>query len=174
MTGGRSRRAEPSDAAGLYNFLSDPAVSTPIYTLPIPLTVETVRDFIEEHARQAEAGDGLLFVRLDEAGNVVGYSDIQVWPRWGAGELGGALHPDLQSQGAGARGAAATFDWMFSTLGLDLICETAAPDNVRTARLLDGLGFRHMGEVESVRPDGTTRASLVWEITREAWQQLRA
>jgi len=174
VPGGRSRRAEPSDVAGLYNFLSDPAVSDPIYTLPIPLTAETVRDFIEEHARQAEAGDGLLFVRLDEAGNVVGYSDIQVWPRWGAGELGGALHPNLQSQGAGARGAAATFDWMFSTLGLDLICETAAPDNVRTARLLDGLGFRRMGEVKSNRPDGTTCASQVWEITREAWQQRRA
>ena len=30
------------------------------------------------------------------------------------------------------------FDWLFDVLGLELICETAALDNIRTARLLDG------------------------------------
>jgi RimJ/RimL family protein N-acetyltransferase len=58
---------------------------------------------------------------------------------------------------------------MFQALGLDLICSTASLDNVRTARLLDHLGFERMGEVESKRPDGSTRASLVWEVSREAW-----
>jgi RimJ/RimL family protein N-acetyltransferase len=167
---GLSRRATHDDAPALRAFLSDPGVHAPIYSLPVPLNEATVRTFIEEHGRQAEAGEGLLFVREDAAGEVVGYSDIQVWSQWGAGELGGALHPVLQSQGAGARGAAASFDWMFETLGLELICETAAPDNVRTARLLDGLGFERMGEVTSTRPDGTTRASLVWEISRQAWR----
>ncbi|MEO0872516.1 MAG: GNAT family N-acetyltransferase [Pseudomonadota bacterium] len=170
LTGGHSRRAEPGDAAALCEFLSDPAVYAPIYTLPVPLTDDTVCDFIVDHEAQAAAGEGLLFLRMNETGAVMGYSDFQIWPQWGAGELGGALHPNLQSQGAGARGAAATFDWMFSTLGLDLICETATPDNVRTARLLDGLGFKRMGEVQSTRPDGSTRRSLVWEITRAAWQ----
>jgi len=167
---GRSRRATEDDARALLAFLSDPGVHAPIYSLPVPLNEASVQTFIEEHARQAAAGEGLLFVREDAAGAIVGYSDIQVWPHWGAGELGGALHPSLQSQGAGARGAAATFGWMFETLGLELICETAAPDNVRTARLLDALGFQRMSEVTSTRPDGTTRPSLVWEISRQAWR----
>ena len=67
-------------------------------------------------------------------------------------------------------GAAESFGWMFEALGLGLICETAALDNVATQRLLDGLGFRRMGEVTSLRSDGTSRASLVWEMTRSEWE----
>ncbi|MFN4024533.1 MAG: GNAT family N-acetyltransferase [Hyphomonas sp.] len=166
---GDSRLARPDDAPGLLALVADPAVFAPIYTLPRPLTEASIETFIESHIIEREAGIGLLFVREGEDGQIMGYSDVQVWPEWGAGELGGALHPSLHGQGAGGRGAAASFAWMFEALGLDLICETAALDNVATQRLLDGLGFRRMGEVTSERSDGTTRASLVWEMTREEW-----
>ncbi len=58
---------------------------------------------------------------------------------------------------------------MFEALYLDLLCETASLQNVITQRMLDGMGFRRMGQVTSTRPDGTTRESLVWEMTREEW-----
>ncbi|PKP82889.1 MAG: hypothetical protein CVT79_02245 [Alphaproteobacteria bacterium HGW-Alphaproteobacteria-18] len=166
---GDSRLARMEDAAGLFALLSDPAVHAPIYTLPRPLTLGSVEDFIDTHFLEREVGIGLLFVREGEGGQILGYSDVQVWPEYGAGELGGALHPSLHGQGSGARGAAASFGWMFETLGLNLLCETAALDNVATQRLLDGLSFRRMGEVMSTRSDGTRRASLVWEMTREEW-----
>ncbi|MFN3607671.1 MAG: GNAT family N-acetyltransferase [Hyphomonas sp.] len=166
---GDSRLARSEDAAGLLALLSDPAVHAPIYTLPRPLTLGSVEDFIDTHFLEREVGIGLLFVREGAGGQILGYSDVQVWPDYGAGELGGALHPSLHGQGSGARGAAASFGWMFESLGLSLICETAALDNVATQRLLDGLGFRRMGEVTSTRSDGTSRASLVWEMTRVEW-----
>ncbi len=166
---GESRLAQPGDAAGLFALLSDPLVHAPIYSLPRPLTEASVAAFIDRHLAERAAGEGLLFVREGEGGQVMGYSDVQVWPDWGAGELGGALHPSLHGQGAGGRGAAASFAWMFEALGLGLLCETAALTNVATQRLLDGLGFRRMGETMSTRPDGTTRASLVWEMTRAEW-----
>jgi len=166
---GDSRLAELGDAPGLFALLSDPLVHAPIYTLPRPLTEASVEAFIAGHLEERAAGEGLLFVRAGEGGQVMGYSDVQVWPQWRAGELGGALHPSLHGKGAGGRGAAASFAWMFEALGLDLICETAALTNVPTQRMLDGLGFRRMGETLSTRPDGTTRASLVWEITRAEW-----
>ena len=166
---GESRLARLEDAGGLFALLSDPLVHAPIYTLPRPLTEASVAAFIAMHLEERAAGEGLLFVREGEDGQVMGYSDVQVWPDWGAGELGGALHPSLHGKGAGGRGAAASFAWMFEALGLDLLCETAALDNVPTQRMLDGLGFRRMGETLSTRPDGTTRASLVWEMTRAEW-----
>jgi RimJ/RimL family protein N-acetyltransferase len=169
---GDSRLAELEDAPGLFALLSDPLVHAPIYTLPRPLTEASVEAFIAGHLEERAAGEGLLFVRAGEGGQVMGYSDVQVWPQWRAGELGGALHPSLHGKGAGGRGAAASFAWMFEALGLDLICETAALTNVPTQRMLDGLGFRRMGETLSTRPDGTTRASLVWEITRAEWAAL--
>tara|TARA_R110001606_G_scaffold277324_2_gene425427 strand:+ start:3448 stop:4068 length:621 start_codon:yes stop_codon:yes gene_type:complete len=166
-----SRLAQVDDAAILHEFLSDPQIHAPIYTLPRPLTVTSVRAFIADHEAQREQGTGLLFLNFDEQGRIGGYSDICVWPDWAAGELGGAIHPDRQGQRRGVDGARQSFAWMFDTLGLDLICETAAPDNHRTAHLLDGLGFHRMGEITSNRADGTTRPSLVWEITRAQWQE---
>ncbi len=167
---GGSRLAKLADAPGLFALLCDPLVHAPIYSLPRPLTEASVAEFIAAHLEERKAGVGLLFVRTGEGGQVMGYSDVQVWPDWRAGELGGALHPSLHGRGAGGRGAAASFGWMFEALGLDLICETAALTNVATQRMLDGLGFRRMGETLSTRPDGTRRTSLVWEITRAEWR----
>ncbi len=59
--------------------------------------------------------------------------------------------------------------WMFEELGVRLIGLTAALDNVRSAKAIDGAGFKRMGEVESVRADGTVRRSLYWELTRDEW-----
>ena len=165
-----SRLATVDDAGMFHAFLSDPQIHAPIYTLPRPLTVDAVRDFIADHQQQREKGTGLLFLNFDDQGRIGGYTDICVWPRWAAGELGGAVHPDRQGQRRGIEGARLSFDWMFERLGLDLICETASLDNHRTAHLLDGLGFRRMGDIVSHRADGTTRPSLVWEVSRAEWQ----
>ena len=173
-TASASRLARPEDAPGLFKLLSDPAVHAPIYTLPRPLTEETVRDFIGQHLAEREAGTGLLFVREAENGQIMGYSDVQVWPQWAAGELGGALHPSQHHQGQGTKGAQASFGWMFDALDLDLLCETASLQNIPTQRMLDGMGFTRMGEIESVRPDGTKRRSLVWEMTRADWDVRQA
>lgn len=166
------RLAQPDNADAFLAFLSDPEVYAPIYSLPRPLTLDAVTEFIADHARQRDRGEGLLFVTVEADGSISGYSDVQVWPDWAAGELGGGMRSDRQSRGEGAKGAAVSFGWMFETLGLQLICETAAPDNVRSARLLDGLGFARKGEVESRRSDGSTRRSLVWEMRRSDWPGL--
>lgn len=164
-----SRLATVEDAEIFHAFLSDPDISTPIYTLPRPLTVDAIRDFIADHIEQRERGEGLLFLNLDEAGAIGGYIDIIIWPKWAAGELGGAVGKQRQGQRRGIEGALLGFNWLFDVLGLELICETAALDNIRTAKLLDHLGFNRKGEITSQRPDGTTRASLVWEVSRSEW-----
>ena len=167
---GETRLAELDDAPALLDFFSDPAVHAPIYSIPCPLTEASVAEFIRHHRDEHSRGEGLLSLSIDPEGAIAGYSDFQIWPQWGAGELAGALRPDRQSQGQGGRGVLATFEWMFNALGLKLICITAALDNVRTARMADGLGFTRMGEVESIRPDGTVRRSLVWEMTKAEWE----
>ncbi|WP_337658487.1 GNAT family N-acetyltransferase [Sphingorhabdus sp. Alg231-15] len=166
-----SRIAVADDASLFHAFLNDPQISAPIYTLPRPLTIEAVEQFIAKHVAEQDKGEGMLFLNFNSDGEIGGYQDICIWPQWAAGELGGAVHPDRQGKRKGIEGAKLGFDWMFDVLGLDLICETAALDNHRTARLLDGLGFKRMGETLSQRDDGTTRASLVWEISKEQWSR---
>jgi RimJ/RimL family protein N-acetyltransferase len=51
-----------------------------------------------------------------------------------------------------------------------LIGLTAGLDNVRSAAAIDGAGFVRMGERESVRPDGSIRRSIYWELTRDQWR----
>ncbi len=169
-----SRVATLDDADALYRFLSDPAIHGPIYNLPVPLTPETVRGFITRNQDAQARGEGMLFLRFDPEGEVLGYSEFEIWPEWGAGDLGGAIRADHQGKRVGVQGALQTFSWMFKRLRLELLVATGALDNIRTARLLDGMGFVRKGEITSYRPDGVSRQSLVWEVTRQAWQDRHA
>ena len=120
---------------------------------------------------EKEAGRWFPFAVLDPAGEVAGYSRITVWPEHSSAELAGAVRADLQGKGQGASGMAHTFGWIFESLGVRLMCLTAALDNVRSQKGIDAAGFRRMGEREAVRPDGTTRRSVYWELTRDEWRQ---
>lgn len=159
-------------AEALLDLLADPAVSEAIYALPRPLTVSSVRGWIEDCAAARERGEGLLILTAIEGGPVMGYSKITVWPARSSAELGGAIRANLQNAGSGGAGAAHTIGWIFRTLKVRLIGLTAAVDNVRSAKLIDRMGFKRMGERDAVRPDGTIRRSLYWELTADEWVAL--
>lgn len=163
--------AAPEHAGELAAVLADPAVSDPIYDLPRPLTEDTVRGWIEAWREKRERGEGLLILTLDPVGEIAGYLQISVWPDRSAAEVAGALRADRQSAGEGGSGATRSFGWTFDTLGVRMMCLTAALDNVRSAKLIDAAEFVRMGERDAVRPDGTTRRSLYWEMTREQWRE---
>lgn len=164
-------RAEMKHVPGLVRLLSDPRVSGPIYDLPRPLDEDRVTRWVAESQAQALAGEALLIVTLDGDGEVSGYSKITVWPEHLSAELAGAIRADLQNSGRGGAGMAHSFGWIFETLGVELMCLTAALDNVRVQRGIDAAGFVRMGERDAVRPDGTVRRSIYWEMTREQWRQ---
>lgn len=164
-----SRLATIDDTNELLGFLQHPEVNKWIYSLPRPLNVDTVRELISDAIEAQQRGEGLLSLNFDEGGAISGYSDAVVWPQWAAGELAGAMRPDLQSKGQGASGMSRTFTWMFEALDLDLICNTTALDNIRMQKIFARTGFEYKGDTESVRPDGSIRASQIWEITRSAW-----
>ncbi|MEQ9315896.1 MAG: GNAT family N-acetyltransferase [Henriciella sp.] len=168
-TAHHSRMARRGDGSALLALFQHPDVNRWIYSLPKPLTLSSVEAFIDENLVAQARGEGLLSLNFDESGEVAGYSEMQVWPEWAAGELAGAMRPDLQSKGQGGAGMARTFTWMFEALDLDLICNTTALDNVRIHKLFQKTGFEYKGDIESVRPDGSKRASQVWEVSRDRW-----
>jgi RimJ/RimL family protein N-acetyltransferase len=162
--------AGPQHVDGLFALLADPAVSDPIYDLPRPITRESIAAWVAESEALRQEGRCLLTVNFDAAGEVASYARFTIWPERASGELAGARRADLQNSGAGRPGVASGIAWMFEALGLRLIGLTAALDNIRSAKAIDAAGFRRMGEVESVKPDGTTRRSLYWELTRSEWE----
>jgi len=167
-------RARLDHADAVLAFLSDPAVSAPIYDLPRPLTHETVQAWIADAISRNARGEALLGLRIGDDGNVLSYSLFTVWPERSAAEIAGAVRSDLQNHGGGKVGAARSFGWMFDALKVRLLCVTAALDNVRSARVIEAAGFRPLGERISTRPDGATRRSLYWEMSREDWLQRHA
>jgi RimJ/RimL family protein N-acetyltransferase len=166
-----SRIVTQDDVHRLTDLFADPSLSAPIYTLPTVINHDTIAAFIDKHQQEQQRGEGLLMINEDDNGQAAGYYDVQVWPQWAACELGGGLRSDRQSSGQGGAGAVTAFNWLFDDLGVDLICETAALDNIRTARLLERIGFNYMGEVESVLPEGGVRPSRYWEMTRQDWME---
>lgn len=165
--------AEAHHAEAMLGLLQDPAVSEPIYDLPRPLTLENVSAWISASLAERERGESLLAVTMAPDGLAMGYSKITVWPRHSAAELAGALRAGLQGAGSGGQGAAHTISWIFANLRVRMICLTAALDNVRSIKLIDRMGFRRLGERDGIRPDGTTRRSHYWEMTREEWEELQ-
>ncbi len=163
--------ATPADTADLLAFLSDPAVSDAIYDLPRPFSPDSVGRWIAESEALRQEGRRLLILTRDETETIVGYSCVSVWPDRSAAELAGALARSRQSGGQGGAGALHTFGWIFDTLGVRMMCLTAALDNVRSAKLIDAAGFVRMGTREAVRPDGTTRTSHYWEVTADQWRE---
>ena len=161
--------AGPEHVDALTAVRADPAVSDPIYDLPKPITRESVAAWVAESEALRQEGRCILSDAFDEAGEVAGYSRFTVWPERSSAELAGARRADLQNSGAGRQGVSRSIAWMFEELGVRLIGLTAALDNVRSAKAIDGAGFKRMGEVESVRPDGTVRSSLYWELSRDEW-----
>ena len=167
---GAYRPVDSTDARALFQLLSDPRVSGPLYTVPTPVTEAWVQDWIALHAREAAEGAGLLMLACNELGALTGFVDLQVWPERASAEFGGAIAPDLQSASMGTRGAASLFDWLFQEIGIRLIVMTNALDNMRTEKLLAHLGFERLSNRMCKGPDGTERPSMYWELKRENWR----
>lgn len=163
--------ARAEDAADLAAFLADPAVSDAIYDLPRPFTEANMARWIAESEALRQEGRRLLILTRDELGIIAGYSCVSLWPDRSAAELAGAIRADRQNGGQGAAGALHTFGWIFDTLKVRLMGLTAATDNIRSAKLIDAAGFVRMGTRDAVRPDGTTRTSLYWEVTADQWRE---
>jgi RimJ/RimL family protein N-acetyltransferase len=168
-----ARVARPEDAEALAEFLSHESIGPRIYTMPSPIDASTMQAFIDDHLLQRARGEGVLFVSFSSAGQATAYFDVELWPEWSICKFGGAVRVERQGRGFGGACGLAAVEWCFDQLGVNRICETTARDNERSIRLLSRLGFEQMGEVTSVKPDGSTRPSLYWELAREDWDARR-
>ncbi|PHS40865.1 MAG: hypothetical protein COA91_03280 [Robiginitomaculum sp.] len=163
---GCSKLVQPHHAPEILELLKDERVSGDVYTLPRPFSLQSVTDWILDHQAQARAGDGLLLYARDEHGKIMSVTDFQFWPKWSACEFGGVIAHTHQNQSLGTTGVKAMCDFAFKTIGVRLIALTSSTENIRSQKIIEHLGFTQMGEMDSVRPDGSVRRSLYWEMER--------
>ena len=71
------------------------------------------------------------------------------------------LAPDARGRGIAARALWLLVDWSFRELGLERIQGLAHPDNPRSARLLERLGFTREGLFRAFRPGEAGREDRI-------------
>lgn len=167
---GAYRPASRADAAALLALLADERVGAPLYTIPKNVTRGWVDGWIAAHEDERRRGEGLLLISHNAAGEAAAFIDLQVWPERASAEFGGGVRADLQSASLGRGGAAALFDWLFRDIGVRLLAMTNALDNVRTEKLLRGLGYKRLADRVCMTAEGRERPSMYWELRREDWR----
>lgn len=165
------RYAREDDAAALYELGRDPDVSRYFswgpYTEPAEATA-----FIERMEKEREAGERLEFLIADERDQpigITGLSEFSVRDRRAV--VGTWLGRSHWGTGANAESKALILALGFRSLGLQRISAYAHPENLRSLRALERLGFMQEGVLVGWHlHHGQRRDVAILRLLREDWQ----
>jgi [ribosomal protein S5]-alanine N-acetyltransferase len=137
------RQFEASDAAFILRLVNDPAWLKYIGDRGIR-TIEAAVSYLEQGpmTMYLEQGFGLYLVALKESGEPIGMCGIMKRDALEEIDLGFAFLPEFRSQGYAFESAAATITYAGDVLGAENVLAITSPENERSAKLLERLGFR--------------------------------
>ena len=103
----------------------------------------------------------------------IGFEPDQKRPEVRAMELGYSLAEEYWGRGIVPEAAEAVIDYGFRVVRLDIISIETAPDNLRSQRVIEKLGFVFEGNLRrSYRTiDDEVRDAYVYSILREEWMK---
>ena len=109
------------------------------------------------------------------AGRAIGSIGFEADPRRPeikARELGYSLAEDYWGMGLMTEAGRAVIDYGFSVMGLRVISIETAPDNLRSQRVIEKLGFKYEGRLRDsyLTIDEKVRDTLVYSILRSEWE----
>lgn len=111
-----------------------------------------------------ERGHGMLAVLDRPGGRFLGRVGLKYWPQFQETEAGWLLRRDAWGRGYATEAARACLDWGFATLPVSYITAMIAPENTRSTRVAQRLGF------EPAREDVLLGDSVIVHIVeRESW-----
>lgn len=103
---------------------------------------DEVRARLERDAQEwRERGHGLLAILERKGGAFLGRCGLKHWPQFDETELGWILRRDAWGHGYATEAGRACLEWGLSELDLPYLTAMIAPDNVRSLRVAERLGF---------------------------------
>ena len=168
------RYARPDDAPALYELGRDPDVSRYFswgpYTDP-----QEAEDFIERMREQREAGERLEFVIAGEQDRPIGITGLSEFSqRDRRAVVGTWLGREHWGTGANEESKALVLALAFRTLGLQRVSAYAHPENDRSLRALERLGFTQEGTLVAWHlHDGERRDVRILRLLLEDWEVSR-
>jgi ribosomal-protein-alanine N-acetyltransferase len=162
------RYAKPADADALFALASDPEVTRWFSWGPYTSVAEP-RAYIERLAGERERGERLDFVIAgDGVLGVTGLSELSRRDR--RAMVGTWLGREHWGSGANAESKALILHLAFEVCGLERVGAYSNPDNARSTRALEKLGFRREGVLRSWHRHGDVHHDVnVFGLLREEW-----
>jgi [ribosomal protein S5]-alanine N-acetyltransferase len=164
------RYAQASDTTALFRLASDPEVTRWFSWGPYT-SEDQPRAYIERLAGERERGERLdLLVDHRERGpiGVTGLSELSRRDR--RAMVGTWLGREHWGSGANAESKALVLHLAFAICGLERVGAYSNPDNARSTRALEKLGFRHEGVLRAWHRHGDNHHDVnVFGLLRADW-----
>jgi ribosomal-protein-alanine N-acetyltransferase len=164
------RYAEPADAAALFALAADPEVTRWFSWGPYASADEPLA-YIERLPAERRRGERLdLLVDHRERGplGVTGLSELSRRDR--RAMVGTWLGREHWGTGANAESKGLLLHLAFSVCGLERVGAYSNPDNARSTRALERLGFRHEGVLRAWHRHGDVHHDVnVFGLLRSGW-----
>lgn len=159
----------PSSAAGAqraFEIQSDWAVTRMLRMASFPPDRTEIEAWFADHPRQWRDGEAYRFATLQDE-RMIGLVDIDEIVS-GEGELGYWIEQAAWGQGFASEAARAVMRFAFAEAGLSALRSGHAADNAASGRVLAGLGFRLLDEVERPsRSRGEIGLQCRYRLTRD-------
>ena len=170
LHGARLRPLRATDAAALYAYLSDPAV-TELTAYPV-VTMPMVEAMIERAQGRWTAGElskwGIALEHDDRLVGTCGFNEWSPAHRWA--ELAYDLAQPHWGQGLARQAVAAVLAWAFRQDRIDRAQAFVRVDNQRSQRLLERSGFVREGCLRSFRVcRGQPHDFYIYGLLRSDW-----
>jgi ribosomal-protein-alanine N-acetyltransferase len=164
------RYAEPGDAQALLALASDREVTRWFSWGPYTSVQEPLA-YIERLAGERDRGERLDFVIEHAERGVIGVTGLSELARRDRRAMVGTwLGREHWGSGANAESKALILHFSFDVCGLARVGAYSNPDNARSTRALEKLGFRHEGVLRAWHRHGDTHHDVnVFGLLREDW-----
>ncbi|MFT8675568.1 MAG: 8-oxo-dGTP diphosphatase MutT [Acetobacter sp.] len=167
----RLRPLHPDDTTAMHHLVNDWEVVRMLSRPPFPYPRDLAEDWIATTQAMQARGEGYHFAITGPDGAFVGCVGLRVEtpPQGGGriGQLGYWVGRPYWGRGIASLAAARVVRWALAHLDIAGLRATAAQDNAASIKVLERIGFRHVGtDRQSFVARGTELAVSVFEATR--------
>lgn len=166
------RLLEEKDAEVFFRYRTMPEIYE--YQSWVPESLESIRKFTIDNASSPSFQPGIytqLAIETRNDGKLIGDMAVILKDDGAQAEIGFSLMPENQGKGYATEAVTAIIDHLFYVIGLHRIFASVDPDNRKSIKLIENLGFRLEARfVKSYLMRGSWYDDCIYGMLAEEWK----